>query len=131
MSKRDSYVMVAEDDPGWLRFWDAYPRRCSKKEARKAWSKLKPSPELVDRIVAALAWQVPLRQWDGPKQDYAPYPASWLNGERWTDAPPNAQRERNHQRWNDEQPDARGHVPPCRTWRECNEKVLAEARANR
>ena len=82
---RANYVMVAEDDPQFARFWDAYPQRVSKKEARKAWAGLNPSPELVDRMVATLAWQAPL--W--AKQGYGtPYPASWLNAERWTDEPP-------------------------------------------
>lgn len=83
--KRANYVMVAENDPHFCRFWDAYPRRVSKKEARKAWAKLNPSLELVDRILAALEWQVPAFKWDGESADYAPYPASWLNDERWTD----------------------------------------------
>jgi hypothetical protein len=83
--KRANYRMVAEDDPQFARFWDIYPRRVAKKEARKTWAQINPSPELVDRIIAALEWQVPAFQWDGPKQDYAPYPASYLNAERWTD----------------------------------------------
>lgn len=82
---RSNYVMVDEDDPQWRRFWDAYPHRVSKKDARKAWAQINPSPELVDRMLYALSWQVPL--W--AKQGYGtPYPASWLNAERWTDEPP-------------------------------------------
>lgn len=85
---RAHYQMVREDDPDFARFWDAYPKRLSKKEARKTWLKLNPPSALVDRMVDALAWQVPTYRWDGDKWDYAPYPASWLNGERWTDSPP-------------------------------------------
>jgi hypothetical protein len=85
MKKRATYRMVNENDPQWTRFWDAYPRRVAKKEARKAWAQLNPSPELVEKILAALEWQVPAFGWDGPSADYAPYPASWLNAERWTD----------------------------------------------
>jgi hypothetical protein len=85
---RANYQMVADDDPQWVRFWNRYPRRVSKKEARKAWQKIDPTPADVDAMVAALEWQVPLHRWDGEKNDYAPYPASWLNDERWTDEPP-------------------------------------------
>ena len=55
MPKRAHYVMVAEDDPGWVRFWNAYDKRNSKKDARKAWAELNPSPALVDQIVTAPA----------------------------------------------------------------------------
>src|SRR5690348_1201909 len=88
MGIRAHYKMVDEADPGFVRFWNAYPRRVSKKDARKAWAALNPSPETVDRMIAALEWQVPLNKWDGAKLDYAPYPASWLNAERWTDERP-------------------------------------------
>ena len=82
---RAHYVMVDEDDSQFARFWNAYPLRTAKKEARKAWAKLNPSPALVDRMVETLTWQSAL--W--LRQGYGtPYPASWLNGERWTDEPP-------------------------------------------
>lgn len=84
--KRAHYVMVDEDDPQWVRFWDHYPRRCSKKEARKAWAKVNPTPELVDRMLEALTWQT--ARWARDDFRYTPHPSSWLNGERWTDEPP-------------------------------------------
>ncbi len=93
MGKRANYSMVEENDPQFARFWASYPRRCAKKDARKAWAKLNPNAELVERIVAALEWQVPAYQWDGASADYAPYPASWLNSERWTDERRKAPRE--------------------------------------
>ncbi len=66
-------------------FWAVYPLRVAKKDARRAWEKLHPSPDLQQRIAAALAWQVPL--W--ASQGYGtPYPATYLNGERWEDEPP-------------------------------------------
>lgn len=89
---RAHFVMVPEDDPQWLRFWNAYPRRVSKKDARKAWASLNPSPALVDRIIAALAWQVPHFRWEREKWEFAPYPASWLNGAKWEDEPPRGTR---------------------------------------
>lgn len=85
---RADFVMVPEDDPQWVRFWNAYPNRCSKKDARRAWAKLAPDLELVEQMLATLAWQIPLHRWDGEKAAFAPYPSSWLNGERWKDEPP-------------------------------------------
>lgn len=85
MGTRDGYRMVKEDDPQFARFWNVYPLRVSKKEARKAWFELSPDVVLVDRMMATLAWQVPV--WT--KQGYGtPYPASWLRAERWTDEMP-------------------------------------------
>jgi hypothetical protein len=85
--------MVAEDDPQFMKFWTWYPRRCAKKDARKAWAQLNPDAALVDRIVAALQWQVTAYEWNGAKAGYAPYPATWLNAERWTDERRKAPRE--------------------------------------
>jgi uncharacterized protein YdaU (DUF1376 family) len=45
------------DPPDFLRFWDAYPRRKAKGDARRAWAKLKPDAALVDLMLSALAWQ--------------------------------------------------------------------------
>lgn len=85
MPKRANSVMVPEDDPQWMRFWDVYPLRTSKKDARKAWAEVNPSPELVGEMLTTLAWQGPM--WI--RQGYGmPYPASWLRGERWKDEPP-------------------------------------------
>lgn len=68
-------------------FWRAYPKRVAKKDAMKAWRKLDPSPELVQRILVALAWQIETDQWQRDDGQYVPYPASYLRGERWDDEP--------------------------------------------
>ena len=85
MGKRSGYRMVDENDPQWVRFWDAYPRRCAKKEARKAWAEIAPSAAMVDQMCETLAWQTV--EWARESFAYAPYPASWLRAERWTDEP--------------------------------------------
>lgn len=85
MGKRTNYAMVPENDPHFARFWDCYPRRVAKKEARKAWAQLNPDVALVDRILSALEWQVPAFKWDGEKAEFCPYPASYLHAERWND----------------------------------------------
>jgi hypothetical protein len=90
MPKRANYIMVPEDDTQWLRFWNAYEKRSSKKDARKAWAELNPSPALVDTICTALAWQFQQPDWCKANRAYAPLPATYLRGERWTDEPPTA-----------------------------------------
>lgn len=66
-------------------FWAMYPRRVAKKDARKAWDKI--TPKLHNQILTALfEWS---RIWkDRGEIEYIPYPASWLNGERWEDEYP-------------------------------------------
>ena len=85
--------MVEEHDPQFARFWAAYPKRVAKKDARKAWAEINPTPEMVDQMVATLAWQSRLPAWMKDGYQFAPYPASWLRAERWEDeAPPQVRR---------------------------------------
>lgn len=65
-------------------FWGKYPRKEGKKDARKAWDKLNPDHDLIVTIGHALHQQVE-NNWKGRDKKYIPLPASWLNGERWTD----------------------------------------------
>lgn len=63
-------------------FWAAYPLKHAKKDARKAWGQLSPSPGLVVRICEHLALRVKTRQW---REGYIPLPATFIRGERWED----------------------------------------------
>jgi uncharacterized protein YdaU (DUF1376 family) len=76
------------DTPDFLRFWDAYPRHKAKGDARRAWAKLKPDTDLVDTILAALAWQRKQHDWTKDGGKWIPYPATWLNDEGWEDEHP-------------------------------------------
>lgn len=66
-------------------FWTAYPRKVAKQAAIKSWKRLKPSPELKDRILADLRIRSLSPDWlkDGGK--FVPNPATYLNGRRWED----------------------------------------------
>lgn len=67
------------------KFWELYPRKAAKGDARKAWiqtAKIRPPlPELLKSIYAARA----SKQWLKDGGDYIPYPATWLRQERWSD----------------------------------------------
>lgn len=67
------------------KFWQAYPKKVSKKEAQKSWKKIKPSLELFEKILKALEMVKQTEQWKKDNGKYVPYPATWLNQERWTD----------------------------------------------
>jgi hypothetical protein len=64
-------------------FWDLYPRRVSRKEAEKVWVRMTPE----QKFAAVHALPVHVHYWKaaGTSKEYLPYPATWLNGERWTD----------------------------------------------
>jgi len=72
-------------EESFARFWSAYPRRTKKPAARDAWHKLSPRPELVETILAAVADQRQSDQWTRDNGRYIPHPATWINGQRWTD----------------------------------------------
>ena len=66
-------------------FWKLYPNKKSKKDARKAWMKLKPSAELRQTLMTALGSHRVSRDWTKDDGQYVPMASTWLNGERWTD----------------------------------------------
>lgn len=72
------------------RFWNLYPLKAGRKAAAKAWTKLSPSPDLVQTILAALEKHKLSRQWEKNNGEFIPHASTWLNGARWTDDLPPA-----------------------------------------
>lgn len=64
-------------------FWDVYPRRVAKGKAFAAFKKAARTTEADIIIEAAAAFGASPKA----KGDFCPYPATWLNGERWLDDP--------------------------------------------
>lgn len=79
-------VPIVQPDPlpDFADFWLLYPRRVAKKDAAKVWARLT-AEQQVAALVACVAWRV---TWSRKDVEYLPYPASWLNGERWEDELP-------------------------------------------
>src|SRR5688572_23860321 len=73
------------DDPQFVRFWTAYPKRVAKLNALKAWSQLNPDLETVEQILAAISAQKQQPSWLKDGGQFIPYPASWLRAGRWMD----------------------------------------------
>lgn len=66
-------------------FWDVYPRKVGKGDARKAFAKVKaPVSVLIDAVKA----QKQSQQWLKDDGRYIPNPATWLNQGRWEDELP-------------------------------------------
>lgn len=68
-------------------FWSAYPRKAGKGAARQRWLKLRPNKKLTAKIIAAVEKQKGNPQWQKDNGQFIPYPATWLNQERWEDVP--------------------------------------------
>lgn len=121
-------LMATSGDADFDTFWHNYPRKVAKVAALKAWQKIKPDAALVQQMLDAVLLQRYNPSWTEPR--FIPHPATWLNGARWTDAPPSptshelavAKRVRQN---------ARGgcwHDPPCSDWQACVLTIVQEIR---
>ena len=79
-SKEERSTNLVQLNPLFDEFWKRYPRKVGKGDARRAFEKALKKVEL-PFLLAALDLQK--RGWDDPK--FIPFPATWLNGERWDD----------------------------------------------
>jgi hypothetical protein len=82
--KNKTYVRVSEcfED-----FWKSYPKKMAKPKAQKAFEKECVSDGAFLNIMTGLDhWNA---YWDTlPDKQFIPYPASWINGQRWNDDVP-------------------------------------------
>lgn len=67
------------------KFWEAYPRKEGKGYCRKIWNKLKPSEELVQKMLESIKIQKQTDRWLKNDGQFIPMPSTWLNQERWED----------------------------------------------
>ena len=65
-------------------FWKEYPKRIAKGQARMAWSKACKVADPNEIVLGALRFAEHTKKL-GTEMQYIPYPATWLNGERWDD----------------------------------------------
>jgi hypothetical protein len=74
----------SDDDPDWVKFWEIYPNKVSKADARKAWAKAvkKVAPFV---IIAGAERYRELVTLQRREKGHIKDPRGWLNGERWTD----------------------------------------------
>lgn len=73
------------------RFWEAYPKKIGKGDARKVFKKLKPSAQLTEHMISAISAQKRTDLWTREGGKYIPNPATWLRQERWEDETGNIQ----------------------------------------
>lgn len=77
-------------DAAFERFWAAYPRKTDKKDAKKAFFRLKPDEGLLNLLLTAIEKQKKSAQWAEEGGRFVPHPSTWLNGCRWEDELPKA-----------------------------------------
>jgi hypothetical protein len=73
-------------EAGFQTFWECWPVKQAKSDARRAWGKI-PLAEY-PAIMSGLALWKTSDQWKREWPRYIPKPATWLNGKRWTDEVP-------------------------------------------
>lgn len=71
--------------PGFLVFWDAYPKPVAKSDALKAWVKTKAEDHTGEVLASIAAWKQ-TEQWQD--FEYIPYPATFLNRFQWKEPVP-------------------------------------------
>jgi hypothetical protein len=84
-AKPDQPDLPGADDPLFVAFYAAYPRKTGRADAWKAWKALKATPALLHEILAGLAkWQVHER-WTKDGGQFVKHPGPWLRGRLWED----------------------------------------------
>lgn len=68
-------------------FWKEYPKKVGKAKCSDVWKRLKPKPDLFEKIMTALRVQKQSPQWTKDGGTYIPNPLTWLNQRRWEDEP--------------------------------------------
>lgn len=78
-------IVQSESEILFDHFWEVWPKRVAKADARRAWLKAVKKTDPAEIISAASEYAAsPFR----PEMKFIPMPATWLNGERWLDDPP-------------------------------------------
>lgn len=66
-------------------FWEAYPKKQAREDAKKAFFEIAPDESTFDAILAAIEMQKRRKEWQKNGGQFIPLPASWLNAKRWED----------------------------------------------
>jgi len=70
---------------GFDEFWKSYPRKVGKGAALRKWRKIRPSKEMIQKILQAVTDQKACDQWTKDQGNFIPHPTTWLNAGRWDD----------------------------------------------
>lgn len=80
-----SRAVAVKDTPAFDEFWDRYPKKIAKGAARRAWDKAVAAAGGTQAVIdGAARYAIEARRLE-PR--FVKHPATWLNGECWTDQP--------------------------------------------
>lgn len=91
----------SDQDPHFVAFWEAYPRKVGKPSARRAWVKAVRKARADPAVIMAAAEKFR----DDPTRrrrdiEFTPHPATWLNDARYDDNPARDE-DQSHPAWDD------------------------------
>ena len=84
-TNQEGYKERKTEIDAFIQFWSSYPRKESKLDAEKAWKKLNPSKELLEKILSSVERSKTSASWVEENGKYIPLPASWIRKRRWED----------------------------------------------
>lgn len=73
---------------GFDEWWEVYPKHEGKQNAVKAFVKINPDAELLEKMISSVKVWKNSQQWTKDGGQFIPMPATWLNGRRWEDETP-------------------------------------------
>lgn len=80
----ECHVATVDDSLcGFDEFWNCYPRKVNKGQAKRIWKRLKVNSEFLKLILATLEKQKSCEQWKKDNGKFIPHPSTWLNAEGW------------------------------------------------
>jgi hypothetical protein len=81
----DSDECCPEDviERNFERFWEAYPKKTHRSDARLTWAKMKPNNALTKRMIDAIEIQQHSDKWCNDNGRYIPSANRWLNTQGW------------------------------------------------
>lgn len=80
LKQKPRQVEVGFDD-----FWQAYPKKVGKQDARKAWGRANGTRPPTEQLVAKILQLKKSKQWTKDGGQYVPNPATWINRGGWDD----------------------------------------------
>ncbi len=89
MATRTQLRLVSDPETARLSdfelFWECYPRRVGKLEARRAWNQTTTDRPAIEAVLAAVETHARSGQWNRDGGAYIPHPATWLRRGGWDD----------------------------------------------
>jgi hypothetical protein len=86
-TNKNHTLPAGESERVFDQFWEAYPKKEKRDNARREWRKLKPSPEVARTILEAVERQKASPEWTREEGRYVPQPDKWLREKRFEDGP--------------------------------------------